>query len=224
VAVTGQSSRSYVLRPAAGAPATAPAAGLSKCHIRPSATVTFYVGGSLVRFESHEPSDFATQQGEGPKRAEISEFSEKSRQRLRLSLAKVDQSKCGNPIFGTLTYPAESHVDVETFKRHLKLFSQRFLRAFPHPGFHWKLEFQDRGAAHFHPIFWNLRTDREYLKRFREWLTWTWFEVVGSGDKKHWKAGTFADVVKSPFGILRYVSPYVSNSDQSKPGFRVGRY
>jgi hypothetical protein len=68
-------------------------------------------------------------------------------------LAKVDQGKCGTPIFGTLTYPAEFPLDEETFKRHLKIFSQRFLRAFPHAAFHWKLEFQNRGAAHFHPIF-----------------------------------------------------------------------
>ena len=222
--MSGQSSRTYVLRPAAGASATAPDAGLSKSHIRPQATVRFYAGGSLVRFEHHQPSELRIVPGECPKRAEITEFSEKSRQRLRLSLAKVDYSKAGRPIFGTLTYPAEFPLDEQTFKRHLKIFSQRFLRAFPDAGFHWKLEFQDRGAPHFHPIFWNLSTDREFLKHFRRWVAWTWFELVGSGDEKHLRAGTAADVIKSPFGIMRYVSPYVSNSDQSKPGFRVGRY
>jgi len=160
--MTGQSPRSYMLRPAAGASAPAPDAGLSKSHIGPSATVTFHIGGSLVRFESHEQFDFVNEPATGPKRSEIKEFSEKSRQRLRLSLAKVDQRKCGSPIFGTLTYPAEFPIDSETFKRHLKIFSQRFLRAFPYAGFHWKLEFQTRGAAHFHPIFWNLSTDGEY--------------------------------------------------------------
>jgi hypothetical protein len=108
--------------------------------------VTFYVGGSLVRFDSGEAGD---RQSACPKRSEISEFSEKSRQRLRLSLAKVDQRKCSGPIFGTLIYPADFPLDQETFKRHLKMFSQRFLRAFPSAGFHWKLEFQARGAAHF---------------------------------------------------------------------------
>ena len=117
-------------------------------------------------------------------------FSEKSRQRLRLSLAKVDQSKCGRPIFGTLTYPADFPLDQETFKRHLKIFSQRFLRSFPSAGFHWKLEFQARGAAHFHPIFWNLGSDKAFLGEFRVWLSWNWFEVVGSGNQKHLLAGT----------------------------------
>jgi hypothetical protein len=183
--------------------------------------VTFYVGGSLVRFDSHEPGD---RQGVIPKRSEISEFSQKSRQGLRLSLAKVDQSKCGRPIFGTLTYPADFPLDQETFKRHLKIFSQRFLRSFPSAGFHWKLEFQTRGAAHFHPIFWNMGSDKEFVGKFRVWLAWNWFEVVGSGDQKHLLAGTSADLINSQFGIIRYVSGYASKSDQTKPGCHVGRY
>jgi hypothetical protein len=183
--------------------------------------VTFYVGGSFVRFDSREPGD---RHQACPKRSEISEFSERSRQRLRLSLAKVDQSKCGRPIFGTLTYPADFPLDQETFKRHFKIFSQRFLRSFPCAGFHWKLEFQARGAAHFHPIFWNLGNDRAFLGTFRIWLACNWFEVVGTGEQKHLLAGTSADLINSQFGIMRYVSGYASKSDQTKPGCKVGRY
>ena len=214
-------SAGLALRPVAGAGAPAPVAGLSKSHIRPLPTVTFYVGGSLVRFDSREPGD---RQQASRKRSDISEFSQKSRQRLRLSLAKVDQGKCGCPIFGTLTYPADFPLDQETFKKHLKVFSQRFLRAFPAAGFHWKLEFQSRGAAHFHPIFWNLRSDNAFLGQFRMWLACDWYEVVGSGDQKHLLAGTSADLIKSQFGIMRYVSGYVSKSDQTKSGCKVGRY
>jgi hypothetical protein len=183
--------------------------------------VTFYVGGSLVRFDSREPGEHKEA---CPKRSEISEFSEKSRQRLRLSLAKVDQSKCGRAIFGTLTYPADFPLDQKTFKKHLKMFSQRFLRAFPSAGFHWKLEFQARGAAHFHPIFWNLSSDKMFLGTFRIWLACNWFEVVDSGNQKHLLAGTSADLINSQFGIMRYVSGYASKSDQTKPGCKVGRY
>ena len=214
-------SAGLALRPVAGAVAPAPVAGLSKSHIRPSPTVTFYVGGSLVRFDSREPGD---RHGACPKRSEISEFSEKSRQRLRLSLAKVDQSKCSGPIFGTLTYPADFPLDQETFKRQLKIFSQRFMRAFPSAGFHWKLEFQARGAAHFHPIFWNLGSSEGFLREFRCWLAENWYEVVRSEDERHLHAGTSADLIKSRFGIIRYVSGYASKSDQTKPGCSVGRY
>ena len=151
--MNARTSRPYLLRAPAAAEAAAAPPGLSKSHIRPSPTVTFYVGGSLVRFDSHEPG---SRDQPCPKRSEISEFSEKSRQRLRLSLAKVDQSKCGRPIFGTLTYPAEFPLDQDTFKKHLKIFSQRFLRAFPAAGFHWKLEFQIKGRGTFPSDFLEL--------------------------------------------------------------------
>ena len=180
-----------------------------------------YVGRSLLRFDNGKP---ASRRSECPKRSEITEFSQKSRQRLRLSLAKVDQSKCGRPIFSGFTYPADFPLDQRTFTRHLKMFSQRFLRAFPKAGFHWKLEFQARGAAHFHPIFWNLGRDGEFLREFRGWLARDWYEVVGSGDEQHLRAGTSADLIKSQFGTMRYVSGYVSDGDQTKPGCKVGRY
>src|SRR5207248_10574389 len=51
----------FVLRPVAGALAPASVTGLSKSHIRPSPTVTFYVGGSLMRFDSLESGSRAAQ-------------------------------------------------------------------------------------------------------------------------------------------------------------------
>jgi hypothetical protein len=139
-------------------------------------------------------------------------------------LAKVDQNKAGKALFCTLTYPEQFPTDAATFKAHLKAFSERFRRAHPAAGFHWKLEFQKRGAAHFHPIVWNLSTSHAAVRQFRKWLAQAWFEVVGSNDPKHLSAGTQADVIESQFGIMRYVGPYVSDDDQSRPGWEVGRY
>jgi hypothetical protein len=141
-----------------------------------------------------------------------------------MDLAKVDQSRAGKAIFAGLTYPEAFPTSAEIFKGHLDAFGKRFSRAFPHGAFHWKLEFQKRDAPHFHPIFWNLSTERSDLRTFRTWLARTWFEVVGSNDPKHLAAGTSADVIRSQFGIMRYVGPYVSDSDQSRPGWKVGRY
>lgn len=49
---------------------------------------------------------------------------------------------------GTFTYPAEFPTDQGTVKRHLNTLVQRLIRA----GFHgfWRLEWQERGAPHFH--------------------------------------------------------------------------
>jgi hypothetical protein len=100
-----------------------------------------------------------------------------------------------------------------------------FSKVFSGCRFHWKLEFQASGAAHFHPIFWNLSgDDGGFLREFRGWLAQNWSEVVHSGDEKHLLAGTSADPIKSQFGIIRYVSGYASKLDQTKPGCNVGRY
>lgn len=221
----------------AGAQAPAPAPGLSKGHKSPQPMLTEHTGGTLVQVNlgcpilqtiNREPDPWAwVERGLFPEpvpRGTVKSFSRKSRQRLRMSLARVDQTRCARPIFATLTYPKEFPWASKIFKGHLDAFGKRFSRSFPMCGFHWKLEFQERGAPHFHPIFWNLPTNNDSVRAFRQWLAEAWFAVVGSGDPAHLSAGTSADVVESQFGILRYVASYVSESDQSHPGETVGRY
>jgi hypothetical protein len=141
-----------------------------------------------------------------------------------MDLAKVDQGKAGKALFCTLTYPSQFPTDSKVFKAHLRAFGERFRRAYPYAAFHWKLEFQKRDAPHFHPMVWMLPTDRASVRAFRSWLKHAWFEIVGSNDPKHLAAGTQADVILSQFGIMRYVGPYISDADQSRPGWEVGRY
>ncbi len=143
-----------------------------------------------------------------------------------MELARVDQQKTGKAAFCALTYPNLFPLDAETFKHHLVVFGKRFLRAYPDVGFFWKLEFQKRGAPHFHVIVFGLHLQEKTrgLGRFREWLAETWFEVVNSGDLKHLAAGTSAEVMRSAVAILRYCGGYVSKWDQTLVGFKVGRY
>ena len=106
--------------------------------------------------------------------------------RLRIKMASVCLAE--RPWFCTLTYPAEWIWDAKLWKRHLKVFSQRFLRRWPSAGFIWKLEFQQRGAPHFHPFIWGLRD--EHFGDFLLWVSKTWNEVAGNGDQNHLLAGT----------------------------------
>lgn len=141
-----------------------------------------------------------------------------------MALARVDQKQCGRAVFGTLTYPNEFPYSDEVFKGHLDAFGKRFLRAYPGAGFFWKLEFQKRGAPHFHIIVFRVTPDGRALLRFREWLAQAWFEVVGSGDLKHLHAGTSAELLRSQFAMMRYCGGYVSKNDQTLTGRTVGRY
>ena len=84
--------------------------------------------------------------------------------------------------FAVLTYPNEFPTDGLTVKNHIDLFKRRL--EYQHPGIAWMwgIEFQTRGAVHLNFLF-----DRFVDK---DWLSQTWFDVVGSGDDKHLRAGT----------------------------------
>lgn len=219
--MTGQPSRSYTLRPDAGALAPAPVVGLSKSHNRPFGTITLYRGASLAKVETRGAFNDRDQNGAEPKRGEITEFSARSRQRLRCKIASVCRNEL--PYFLTLTYPAEWTWDAELWKRHLKIFSQRFMRRFPTAGFIWKLEFQQRGAPHFHPFVWGI-PESEGWRAIIDFISEAWFQVVGSGDQKHFIAGTRVEKLRSATAAIRYVSGYASKTDQTLVGKKVGRY
>jgi hypothetical protein len=202
--------------------------GLSNSHSRPFGTLTLFRGASLAKvetgggfgranWESEESSGVCEQ----PRRGEITEFSARSRQRLRCKIASVCRNEL--PYFLTLTYPAEWTWDVKLWKRHLKVFSQRFERRFPTAGFIWKLEFQKRGAPHFHPFVWGI-PESEGIRAIIHFVSEAWFEVVGSADQKHCVAGTSVEKIRTVMGAMRYVSGYASKSDQTLPGKKVGRY
>jgi len=103
---------------------------------------------------------------EPPKRGEVTGFSAASRRRLIDLLARMDDSykRC---TFVTLTFqslpsPAEA-------KQALKRFLMRVTRYFPEASGVWRMEFQERGAIHFHIIFFNL----PYWPQFHLQDTWT---------------------------------------------------
>ena len=219
--MTGQPSRFYTLGPDAGARAPAPVLGLSKSHNRPFGTITLFRGASLAKVETHGAFDGRVLDGDQPKRGEITEFSARSRQRLRCKIASVCRNEL--PYFLTLTYPAEWTWDAELWKRHLKIFSQRFVRRFPTAGFIWKLEFQQRGAPHFHPFVWGI-PESEGFHAIIDFISEAWFQVVGSGDQKHFIAGTRVEKMRSATAAIRYVTGYASKTDQTLVGKKAGRY
>jgi hypothetical protein len=55
----------------------------------------------------------------------------------------------------------------------------------------WKLEFQGRGAPHYHLL--GRLPNGVQLRVMRQWVARAWFEIVGSGDERHLHAGTAVD-------------------------------
>jgi hypothetical protein len=204
--------------------------GLSEGHKRPlgCSLIRFVRGGSLITVSSDYGllgrCEKSSRSSETEVRGEIDEYSRKSRMRFRKLLASI-RTDC-LPLFLHLTYPdfGTWEVDPKRWKRDLKALWQRIERQWPAASWVWRLEFQKRGAPHFHIFLYGIY-DKLGRQRFKlEWISDVWFEIVGSGDEKHRRSGTTVEDIRSRAGAMSYAVGYASKRDQTLPGERVGRY
>lgn len=183
------------------------------------------------------PADVRTDEWTGElrsNRGEISEWSGRSRNRMLKRLATLDYDVAGIWEMLTLTYPADFPLSGRVCKAHLRAFRARYERRWGPIQACWKFEFQRRGAPHFH-----LYVARPTSSTWREWMRWcerAWFEVVGSGDPKHLRAGVgvdrqFCSRTAGPRAIAWYFAKHQSHAgakgyqNEVPEGFRdCGRF
>lgn len=180
--------------------------GLSTAHI------CTYVGGGLVKVQATITDN--SQVG-GGKRGKVSGFTRASRRRLMQRIAMT--KKVMMPVFVTLTYPGAWSEDPKVWKRDLRVFWMRVKRAYPSASAIWKLEFQKRGAPHFHLLVWGVKYAYLVLS-----VSKLWYEVVGSGDERHLRAGTRVENVRDWRGVMAYASKYLGKVEDGKK--EVGRF
>jgi hypothetical protein len=166
-------------------------------------------GGAYV--ELKDPHKKFARAG-GGRRRRVWGFSSASRRRLLKHTNSVDrrQVRAEEWLFITLTYPGQWSKDPRQWKRDLDTFWKRMEREYGLvPGW-WKLEPQKRGAPHFHLLIrLYYKTVMGGLEGLQKWLSKAWFEVVGSGDEKHLRAGTRAEVVRTWRGVIAYAAKYL---------------
>lgn len=194
-------------------------AGLLKDHLSPltsldrrtdhltGAVVKVAEGGSLVvcSFKGgHQDKPRLV-----PKRGKIQGFTIGAARRMRRQVKSINRNRVGadQVVFIALTYPSEFPAARAT-KKHLDTFLKRFRRLHPGAAGWWKLEPQRRGAPHYHLLL--VVPGGYHLQELRSWCSSSWYEVVGSGDVKHLKAGTRVDQVKDWRGVDLYLSKYVA--------------
>jgi len=117
----------------------------------------------------------------------------------------------------TLTYPADFPLDGKICKGHLRAFLEFLRRA--KTRYVWVLEFQRRGAPHYHLL---LSSDLDW-----EIIAQRWYAIVGSEDPKHLRAGTRIERLRTPEKAAWYMSNYVTKQEQKDvpPDFQnVGRF
>lgn len=154
-------------------------------------------------------------------RGEIQSFSDSSRARLRKYLR---ETLADYKSMVTLTYPRDCGIDGVASKDHLRRFLQELRRATKSNREHWSafwfLEFQKRGAIHFHILCTHFY--------HYEWIAKKWYDIVGSGQEVHLQAGTRIEKIRAGRnGISSYCAKYAAKFDQKliPDGFGwVGRF
>lgn len=138
---------------------------------------------------------------DGAARGVVRGWSPRSRARMARTFAEVEWA----PLFAvpntrpgvvTLTYPGDwvSVVPTaEACKRHVEMLRRRWVRRWGKGSWvgAWKLEFQRRGAPHVHALL-PVPADGSFVR----WLSAVWFEIVGSDDFRHLRAGTGVDLAE----------------------------
>lgn len=204
-------------------------ASLSTAHISPGIIeklpfVEYYDGASIFKASSGGTGE----QIGGGIRGQIDGFSWASRRRLMQTIGKVKRD-ADLPAFVTLTYPGEFPTDPCEVKRHLDIFFKRVKRKFRgEVGAIWKMEPQERGAAHFHILVWGADFDT-----LREFVPAAWYEIAGAGDGNHflWHCGVLGNgnqhcvqQVKSFAGVWSYAAKYLGKSFEIAGWQNVGRF
>jgi hypothetical protein len=152
-------------------------------------------------------------------RGTIKGFSAAARKRLIELLASINRTALERlPLFVTLTYPAAWPADPKVWKDHLDTWLKRLNRRYQRTATVWKLEFQSRGAPHFHLLVFGPR----WIDA--QWLSRTWFEVVASGDRNHLMAGTKVEFIRSWKGVMFYASKYLAKKTQENIPAFPGRF
>jgi hypothetical protein len=113
----------------------------------------------------------------GVKRGGVQEFSRASQRRLQTVLS--GWQFLTRPCMLTLTYPAQHAPPKISNRLFRKMFLQRLLRAFPHLGALWRLEYQIRGAVHYHLIIDGVadEQERQWVER---WAKKNWRDCRGA--------------------------------------------
>lgn len=142
-------------------------------------------------------------------RGERGEIYELSRESLRRLCFVAHNTAVTFDTMTTLTYPGQWESDGRQVKEHLYKWLKWAQRTCKTDSYLWALEFQGRGAPHFH-IF----TYGGLLLKSKQACSLQWFNIVQSGDEKHLKAGTRVEHLRCPDAAGRYAAKYASKPHQ----------
>jgi len=165
---------------------------------------------------------YSSGDNEPPEHNDRGEITELSRASLKRLAFVAHNTHVTFDTLTTLTYPAKWESDGRKVKHQFYRWLKWSRRTCGVDSYLWALEFQRRGAPHFH-IF----TAGGLLLKSKIAVSSEWYYLVGSNDEKHLKAGTRVERLRVTDAAGRYAAKYASKPYQKAvpPDYRnVGRF
>jgi hypothetical protein len=161
----------------------------------------------------------------------ITEFSPASRRRLMRLLNSINRDESHLPFFITLTYHENWPETRRERKGHLDALQKRMERVYGKFAAVWRLEFQRRGAPHYHLLLFldpeqiisytgggRRSHRRSALLKLRSHVAWMWNEIVDPSDFAHFQAGTSVEEIRSWKGVNSYAAKYLGKLETLRAG------
>lgn len=178
---------------------------------------TLRAQGRLLKVTAKSNSE---EHNSGGRRGKVAAFSAASRLRLMQKMATIKPVRNFHALFITLTY-GQDYPSPTLAKRHLDNFLKRLRRRWLYVSGFWRLEFQKRGAPHFHLVLFGVPF--MHKSDIAKW----WGATIG---RQFWD--TSADEIREPFTRIEairshrqcayYVSKYVAKHGEG--GFNCNAY
>ncbi len=186
--------------------------------------VEVYLYEHQITFYSTFPLDIPEKHIHGI-RDEIKTFSQASRLRLMKFLASLPYSILGVPFFVTLTYHNYVPGSMHLVKRDLHDFFIDLKRHYPSVKYLWKLEFQKRGAPHFHLVlFVPEKIVKKLSYKFKKDLYYFWEKHLNCGCYWCQQHAVKVQKIHSFKKLSFYVSKYMAKVDDTMRPEGTGRF
>lgn len=139
-------------------------------------------------------------------RGTVDSFSAKSKRRLLHLAANSDMELTSTFI---LTYHLTEPTGLEV-KRHLKNFLKCLSRRFPDSTYLWILEFQNRGAPHYH-VYTSIPSPTDQDKN---WVAKSWNRITKESEKHRWQHAKSDNWRSWKMGTGKYLTKYLDKQSQ----------
>ncbi|MFA5264427.1 MAG: hypothetical protein WC378_11430 [Opitutaceae bacterium] len=151
------------------------------------------------------------------KRGCVKGLSKKSRFRLTKLLAMINRPE---PLhFVTLTY-REFAGDWGKWKDHFKAWKDLMCHHYPALSGLWRMEFQERGAPHFHLILWGVTKATE---AFKDQASEAWLRIIGQNTQANRQYGVTVQLTDDLRSTGFYLSMYAAKDEKDRKDIQTGR-